>query len=115
MYGIIKVTYIFVCICWVPFRSESTTVTFEILKRIFTWQNGILHIYSWTIIAIVVLLIGTVAAVIKSKKSNIKNISGFYPILNLDRFTSWLILFLFAGVILALAYTNSNPFIYFQF
>jgi len=111
----IFITYIFVCICWVPFRSESTTVTFEILKRIFTWQNGILHIYSWTIIAIVVLLIGTVAAVMKSKKSNNKNISGFYPILNLDRFTSWLILFLFAGVILALAYTNSNPFIYFQF
>ena len=111
----IFITYLFVCVCWVPFRSTNTTATFEILKRMFTWQNGILQIYSWTIIAILVLLVGTVAAIVDSKKNNMKNISGFYPILNLSKFTSWLFVFLFAGIIIGLAYTNSNPFIYFQF
>jgi len=108
-------TYLFVCVCWVPFRSTNTSVTLEIIKRMFIWQNGIIHIYSWTIIALFVLLVGTVVAIVNSKKNNCKIISGFYPILNLNKFTSWLIVFLFAGIIIGLAYTNSNPFIYFQF
>ena len=111
----IFITYLFVCVCWVPFRSTSTTVTFEILKRMFTWQDGILHVYTWTIIAFVVLLVSTLIAAFNSRKNSIITISGFYPVLNLNKFTSWLLVFLFIEIIIGLAYTNSNPFIYFQF
>ncbi len=111
----IFITYLFVCVCWVPFRSTSTTVTFEILKRMFMWENGILHVYTWTIIAFVLLLVSTLIAAFNSRKNNSTTISGFYPILNLSKFISWLFVFLFIEIIIGLAYTNSNPFIYFQF
>lgn len=111
----VLITYLFVCICWIPFRSTDTTKTFEIFKRIFIWQDGILWISSWTLFAILIVAVGTIAAIIKSRKNNNKKISGFYPLLNLEKFTSLFILFLFIGIIVGLAYTDSNPFIYFQF
>lgn len=111
----ISITYLFVCVCWVPFRSNSITVTFEVLKRMFVWQNGILHIYTWSILAFVVMLVSTLVAIVNSRRENSLTISGFYPILSLNKFTSWLLVFLFIEIIVGLAYTNSNPFIYFQF
>lgn len=108
-------TYIFVCLCWVPFRAKDMASMTEILKRIFVWQNGIVHIYSWTVFAIAVLVLGTAIAVIKAKKDNQKTVSGFYAVLNLNKFWSLFFLFLFAGIIAGLAYTGSNPFVYFQF
>ena len=110
------VTYVFVCICWIPFRSTDINHTLEIIKRIFIWQDGILQIHSWTIIAIILLIIGTVAAIIKAKKiGETKFISGYYKIVSLDKISSLIIVILFIGIILGLAHTNSNPFIYFQF
>lgn len=111
----ISITYLFVCVCWVPFRSNSIAVTFEVLKRMFVWQNGILHIYTWSILAFVVMLVSTLVAIVNSRRENSLTISGFYPILSLNKFTSWLLVFLFIEIIVGLAYTNSNPFIYFQF
>jgi len=111
----ILVTYIFVCVCWVPFRSTDISTTFEIIKRMFVWHNGIVHIYFWVVIAIAVVVLGTLAAVVKSKKQGEQVVSGFYPIFNLEKFGSLVLLFVFMGIILIFAYTNSNPFIYFQF
>ena len=111
----VLVTYVFVCVCWVPFRSTDTAITFEVLKRMFVWHTGIIHISSWVVLAIFVLAVGTLAAFFRSKKSNFKSVSGFYPELNLSSFSSLVILFLAVGIIVGLAYTKSNPFIYFQF
>lgn len=110
----ILITYIFVCCCWVPFRATDTAVTFEILSRMFIWQNGIVHIYSWSVVAIVTVLAATVCAAIKSKKNG-ESITGFYPIFNLNKTGSLILLFTVIGVIMIFAYTKSNPFIYFQF
>ena len=111
----ILATYIFVCVCWVPFRSTDISTTFEIIKRMFAWHNGIVHIYFWALIAIAVVLLGTLVAAIKAKKQEKRVIMGFYPIFNLEKFGSLVLLFVFMGIILIFAYTNSNPFIYFQF
>lgn len=112
----VLVTYIFVSLCWIPFRSTDIHFTLEILKRIFIWQDGILQIHSWTIFSIIVLILGTAAAIIKAKRTGeTKFISGYYKIMSLDKFSSLICIILFIGIILGLAYTNSNPFIYFQF
>ncbi len=115
--GLISIlaTYIFVCVCWVPFRSTDISTTFEIIKRMFVWHNGIVHIYFWVVIAIAVVLLGTLVAAIKAKKHEERVVTGFYPIFNLEKFGSLVLLFVFMGIILIFAYTNSNPFIYFQF
>lgn len=110
----VLVTYIFVCCCWVPFRTTDTAATFEILSRMFIWQNGIVHIYSWTVVAIITVLISTAVAVIRSKQKG-EVVTGFYPVFDLGKTGSLILLFAFIGIIIIFAYTESNPFIYFQF
>lgn len=110
----ILVTYIFVCCCWVPFRATDTAVTFEVLRKMFIWQNGIIHVYSWSIVAVIMVLISTIVATIKSKRNG-ETITGFYPIFDLNKTSSLILMFVLIGVILIFAYTKSNPFIYFQF
>ena len=110
----VLVTYIFVCCCWVPFRTTDTAATFEILSRMFIWQKGIVHIYSWTVVAIITVLISTAVAVIRSKQKG-EVVTGFYPVFDLGKTGSLILLFAFIGIIIIFAYTESNPFIYFQF
>ena len=108
-------TYIFVCVCWVFFRAPDMTTALTVIKKMFVFSDGILQVFSWAVFAIGVLLIATVVAVIKSKKQNLKTVSGFYPCLNLEKISSLIILITVIGLTLGIAYTGSNPFIYFQF
>lgn len=110
----IFVTYIYVCFCWIFFRATNLSDAGTILTRIFTFKNGVTQIFSWSIIAIIILILGEIYAYIKSKK-NKSQIDGFYIIMDLTKISSLIVLFTFIGIILGLAYTNSNPFIYFQF
>lgn len=107
-------TYIFVCFGWIFFRAENLSVARTILIKIFTLDGGVTQMFSWAIIAIAILVIAEICAYFKSKKDNTP-IDGFYIIMDLTKLSSLVILFTIIGLILALAYTNSNPFIYFQF
>ena len=109
------VTYVFVCICWVFFRAENFSVAMDVLSRMFIWQNGITQIFSWSIFSIAVVIIATFCAVVKAKKENKSIVNGYYPVLNLNKVTSLFIFFVEIMLIVMLAYTDSNPFIYFQF
>ena len=108
-------TYITVCLSWVLFRADNFSTAFSVYKQMFVWSNGILQIYSWTIVSIVAVFVATLVAFVSAKKKNKKTVNGFYPILNLEK-TSHQIIFITAlGLIIIFAYTGSNPFIYFQF
>lgn len=108
-------TYAFVCICWVFFRAENFQVALDVLSRMFIWQDGITQIFSWSVFSIVVIVIATVCAILKAKKEKASVVNGYYPILNLNKLTSLVLFFVEILVIVMLAYTDSNPFIYFQF
>ncbi len=108
-------TYIFVCIGWVFFRAETIQEALIIIKKLFIWQDGITQIYSWSVLGIIIIIISYSVAFFKSKKNNSNTINGFYPVLDLNKFSSLVIFFVFTGLIIALAFTGSNPFIYFQF
>lgn len=108
-------TYVFVCVCWVFFRAENFSKAIDFLSKMFIWSDGITQIFSWTIFSIVVLIIATFVAVIKSKKAGEKTVSGFYPLLDLSKVSGLVLFFVEIVFIVMLAYTNSNPFIYFQF
>jgi alginate O-acetyltransferase complex protein AlgI len=87
--------------------------------RIFTWQNGIIQIYAWVIVAITVVFISTIVTVVKkysiTRTGDFMEINGFYPRLDLSKFWHLVIFFIVVGIIIGLAYTGANPFIYFQF
>ncbi len=110
----IFITYVFVCICWVFFRADNFTTAIDVLKKMFIWSGGITQVFSWSIFGIAILLIAIIAATIKSKKSNEKSVNGFYPILNLNKISGLIIFIVEIMIIVMLAYTKSNPFIYFQ-
>lgn len=108
-------TYIMVCLGWVLFRAEDFETAFSVYKQIFMWNDGILQIYSWAIVGVVVVLIATLTAVISARKKKEKTINGFYPVLNLNKMSHQIVFITCLGLIIIFAYTGSNPFIYFQF
>lgn len=65
--------------------------------------------------AILVLLSATITAIIKTYKDKLKEINGFYMVLDLSKFWHLLVFLLFIGLIIGLAFVGANPFIYFQF
>ena len=107
-------TYLFVAFCWIFFRAENFEISQAVILGIIRWQGGIMYISSWTILAIGCVVISTLIACFRSyaKKSELQ---GFYLIVNLENIFGLVLLFVFVGICLALAYTGSNPFIYFQF
>ncbi len=108
-------TYVFVCICWVFFRAESLSAALDVLTRMFVWQDGITQIYSWTLFCIVLVSAASLVAVVKSKRAGNTQIQGDYLLLNLNKFGHLVIFFTVIFLFICLAYTNANPFIYFQF
>jgi alginate O-acetyltransferase complex protein AlgI len=107
----------FVCFCWIFFRADTFTTAREIITGIVTWQDGIIQLYAWAIIAIMFVIIGTLWVIWKQRRVEraAKQIDGFYPILNLSKFWHLVIFFIIIGCIAGLGYTGANPFIYFQF
>ena len=110
----IVVTYCFITFTWIFFRANNFVVAWNYIKGIFTMQDGIVQNFMWSYISIVVILIATVFAVIKSKK-NMSTIDGFYPIVSLNSFWGLTAFFISCGLIIALAFTGEAPFVYFQF
>lgn len=108
-------TYVFVCICWVFFRAQNLAVALDVLRRMFIWESGISHIFSWAIFAIGVMVISHLVAFIRAKKLGQQQVHGFYPIFDLSKFWPLVLFFTLLLLTLGLCYTNANPFIYFQF
>ena len=108
-------TFLFVSFTWIFFRSDSFSNAWLIMKGIFTLQDGIIQPFFWSFIAIAVVCLGTVFAILRAKKSKDYEVTGFYPLYNLNTVTGLTILFLVCGLILGFAFTGEHPFVYFQF
>lgn len=108
-------TFLFVSFTWIFFRSDRFSVAWQIIKGIFTLQEGIIQPFFWTFIAIAVVCIGTVVAIIRAKKHNEYEVNGFYPLFDLNTVFGLTILFIACGFIFSFAFTGEHPFVYFQF
>lgn len=107
------ITMIFVGFAWIFFRAETLEKASVMILRIVSLQDGVRHLFSWTFVGVIVLFLSSFVAVIKSRRDEWNE--GFYPYLDLSKFTSLVLFFVSVGMIVAFAYTGSNPFIYFQF
>ena len=108
-------TFSFISFTWIFFRADSFSVAWTIIKRILTFQNGIQQPFSWSFIAIALLVISTICTVITKNNRDLSKIDGCYPIMNLNSIVGLTIFFVTIGLILGFAYTGDNPFVYFQF
>lgn len=115
----ILMTFMIVNFTWVFFRADSFGQALVIIKRIFQWEAGVVHHYVWSYISIAITLICTGVAFMKSRKADgflaESVVEGFYPVFNLNKFWSLVLVLFAAGLILGLAFTGGNPFIYLQF
>lgn len=107
-------TYAVVLIGWIFFRAPDFATAGNVLKAIFTLQHGMRYISPWVVAGVMIVLFSSVVAVFRSRKNGTV-LEGFYPRLNLNSVLGLTVFFVFLGITLGLAYTGSNPFIYFQF
>lgn len=107
-------TFLFVSFCWIFFRADTFGTAIKVIKGIFTWQSGIVFYSSWTVLALVLTVIFTGVAMIRSAKQKTAP-EGFYPMVNLNTVWGLTILLVAIGLAVGLAYTGSSPFIYVQF
>ncbi len=113
--------FCFVSLCWVFFRANSFSDAMAVLRKVFIWTDGVNQLYTWLFVALIFILVYTVYCYIMSIKQNgsdTKNTLSFnnkYIFLNLNSLGGLLIFFLAIIATVGLAYTGSNPFIYFQF
>lgn len=97
-------TFLFVSLAWVPFRAQSFDITRQIFEGLFRWNTGVLHIFSWVYVGIIVLVVEIIYNRFLKKKY-----------LNLNTVLGLVIFFVSLGLTIGLAYVGSNPFIYFRF
>lgn len=111
----VAITYCFITFTWIFFRADTFGTAWEIIKGIFTLQNGIVQNFIWSYVSIVLVIIATIFAVIKSKKSGSIVVNGYYPSVSLNSFWGLTVFFIACGMTLGLAFTGEAPFVYFQF
>ncbi|MBR1657072.1 MAG: MBOAT family protein [Synergistaceae bacterium] len=107
--------FFFVSFTWIFFRSESFTDAKALITGIFTLQNGIKQPFFWSFAAIIILIVSEISAFFRAKRIKLSSVEGFVPLVNLNTVTGLTVFFVFCGVILGLAFTGENPFVYFQF
>ncbi len=111
----IFITYCFITFTWIFFRAENFMIAWKVIKGIFTLQNGIIHNFFWSYLSLLVMIIATVCAIIKSRKLKNDSINGYYPVVNLNNILGLTIFLVMCGLLLILAFTGESPFVYFQF
>ena len=107
-------TFAFITFTWIFFRAENFSKAWAVIKGIFTMQDGIIQPFFWSFFALIIFIAASLFAFLKSLNNN-NEISGCYLIFNLDKVTGLTAFFVFIGLIIGLAFTGENPFIYFQF
>lgn len=115
------ITFIFVNITWIFFRADSYENALDIIKQCVAFKKGINQPFTWSIVAILAVIIATAVGVIHSKrnveydKKGKAVINGFYPILDLSKFWNLVVLFVAIGLTIILAYQGESSFIYGNF
>ncbi len=107
--------FVFISFTWIFFRAENFSGAWAVIRGIFTLQDGIRQPFFWSFAAIVILIVSELAALLVSNRERSDTVRGFIPLMNLNTVTGLTVYFVFVGLILGLAFTGENPFVYFQF
>lgn len=97
------------------FRADSVADALRIFKMLVIWQNGLIHPYTWSFFALIILIIGTMAAYRHSKKLGENEVNSYYPFVDLHTIRGLTIFMVFCGVTIMLAYFGDTAFIYGRF
>lgn len=107
-------TFVFVCLCWVFFRAESMETALQVLNKLFIWTDGVSYMYTWAVIAPVMMLAATLWCM-RFGRDEKGVVHGVLPTFKAGTFLGTLGFVLLVGFIVLTMYTGGSPFIYFQF
>ena len=107
-------TFVFVCLCWVPFRAADFATSAAIYTKLFAWSGGVSHPFTWALAVPVLTGLATMWCA-KFHRDAKGAVHGEMPVFRLNTFFGALAFTLLVGLCLILMYTGDNPFIYFQF
>ena len=107
--------YFVLTLIQVFFRAESLGQAGYIYKRMFSLHVGVEQPYTWAFFAAAVLLIATIAACVHSRKRGLREVEGYYPLMDLSTVRGLTVFFVACGLSLMLAYFGETYFIYGNF
>ena len=111
----VAVNFVFVSLTLIFFRAGSFSLSWAVLRGIFTLQQGIRQPYVWVFVTLVIYVIAVIAVVRRSGEKDWSRADGFYPTVRLDTVFGLTVFFIAVGLLFGLAYTGDQPFVYFQF
>ena len=111
----VALNFLFVSLTLIFFRAGSFTVSWSVLRGIFTLQQGVRQPFVWVFVTIAIYVIAIIAVVRRSGEKDWSRADGFYPVLRLDTVFGLTVFFIVVGLLFGLAYTGDQPFVYFQF
>lgn len=105
----VLLTYVCVTLLWIPFRTNDMSKALYIVKRLFSFEDGIKYVYDYSVIFLALMVIVELISVFRNNWNN--------PIkpLNLDKFWNKVALVCFMIVTFIFAYVGDTAFIYAQF
>ena len=103
------ITFLFVCLLWVPFRAETSQITIDFLTGLFIPQIGIAWYHTSSIVVMLIMSIWHILYLLKP------GIVGQYPTENIFTLKHLYILMMCIMLIVLFAPNEASPFVYFQF
>ncbi len=111
-YFSIVLSYMFVSFCWIFFRATNFNNATEIIKGLFSMRIGVSQPYTWSVFALILLII---MSFLQKKLSLSKNYYCGVPIQDLTTIKGQTIFFLLIGITVILGYVGNTAFIYGNF
>lgn len=105
-------TFIYVNFCWIFFRADNIQQGIAILKQIIAFTNGINQPYTWTMFAILLLMISSIMVLKNVRDKKISAIELHYPVIDMDSVIGLSLFWILCGLTIGMAYYGNTAFIY---
>ena len=109
----ILLTFVFVSFCWIFFRADSFSNAADIINGIVSNKTGVSHLYSWTLLFLIGIIINHIIEVFKPQRN--KEYFQRYKIQDLYTIKGLTIFMTFIGLTMFLCYVGDTFFIYGNF
>lgn len=103
------ITFLCVCLLWVPFRAETSQITIDFLSGLFIPQLGIAWYHTSSIVVMLIMSIWHILYLVRP------SIVGQYPTENIFTIKHLYVLMMSVIFIILYAPKEAAPFVYFQF
>ena len=101
--------FTFVTLAWVLFRADSFETAMTVYRRLFTFASGVEYVFVYSLIYGVMFVLAHMYVACKNKGE------AKYPVLPLNKFWSWFVLWFVILITVVLFYSGDTAFIYSQF